>query len=352
MTVPVQRGERSVGSAAHLVDEYLEFAAEEYLRPYIGRGGTAVKLVAVGDRETAGRFAAGLAGLCGPDGVSGAPGSPADGRRFGFAVVDAVDTRVHMMDQLFFAIARQIDWMRLAGRVLREAYQQAGFPAAGQDDADLTVAAVAAYHGIDTMELYRTIRRTLESSVLADATLAHQFRIAMLRLCQAHTGHTDVSPADEATVLGWLRGEKVLVSQLKAVLLHTRIARHNARPLLTSLTRWLRRAGSAGLVLHLDLARIAVVRRPAVEERDGFYYSRAAALDAYELLRQLIDATDELEGLFVTVSLPPGLVTDESRGLPAYSALQLRVADEVRDRNRANPYASLVRLDERSEAVR
>jgi hypothetical protein len=46
------------------------------------------------------------------------------------------------------------------------------------------------------------------------------------------------------------------------------------------------------------------------------------------------------------------LVTDENRGLPSYAPLQLRVADEVRDRRRANPYASLVRLEVRLEAVR
>jgi len=51
------------------------------------------------------------------------------------------------------------------------------------------------------------------------------------------------------------------------------------------------------------------------------------------------------------VVVPPALVTDEVRGLPAYSALQLRVADEVRDRRRTNPYAALVRLDVRLEAI-
>jgi hypothetical protein len=44
-------------------------------------------------------------------------------------------------------------------------------------------------------------------------------------------------------------------------------------------------------------------------------------------------------------------MTDESRGLPAYSALRLRVADEVRDQRRANPFAALVRLETRLEVV-
>ncbi|MGH3302795.1 MAG: hypothetical protein ACRDOK_14135 [Streptosporangiaceae bacterium] len=39
------------------------------------------------------------------------------------------------------------------------------------------------------------------------------------------------------------------------------------------------------------------------------------------------------------------------RGLPAYAALHLRVADEVRDRRRANPFAALARLEVRLEAV-
>jgi hypothetical protein len=335
------RGELPGGGGNHNVDDYLIFAAEEYLRAYIARGGAAVKLVVTGDRDVARHFATGLAKLCQP---------AADG--FLYVSVDAVGTRVHLMDQLFSAVARQIDWMTLAGRVLREVYRQAGFPVAGPGDAELTVAAVAEHHEMDATELYRSVRRALESVVLADHSLAHEFRVAMLRLCQALMAHGDADEADRAAVLGWLHGEKVPAAQLRAVLLHTRIARHNARPMLMSLTRWVRRAGLAGVVLQLDLERIAVSRRPPAEERAGHYYSKAAALDAYELLRQLIDATDELAGLFVAVLLPPELVTDESRGLPAYSALHLRVADEVRDRNRSNPYAALIRLDVRLEAVR
>src|ERR1022692_1664451 len=90
---------------------------------------------------------------------------------------------------------------------------------------------------------------------------------------------------------------------------------------------------------------------PPVEARSGFYYSKAAVLDAYEVLRQFIDATDELRGVLFVAVMPPELMTDEARGLPAYSALQLRVADEVRDRRRANPFAALVRLEVRLEAV-
>jgi hypothetical protein len=62
------------------------------------------------------------------------------------------------------------------------------------------------------------------------------------------------------------------------------------------------------------------------------------------VLRQLIDNTDELSHCLVAVVASPAFVTDANRGLDAYQALKLRIFDEVRDRNRDNPLASLLRL--------
>jgi hypothetical protein len=204
---------------------------------------------------------------------------------------------------------------------------------------------------VDGAELYRSVRRAIEQTVLKDAGLSHEFRVAMLRLCQEHLGRGDVSAAERETVIGWLRGERVPAGELRKLSLHAKVTRHNARSLLLSSTRWLRMAGQAGLVLQLDLTRLAVTRRPPAGLRDGYYYSKAAVLDAYELLRQLIDGTDEFEGLFAAVLLPPELIHDEARGLPAYTALRLRVVDEVHDRHRANPYSALVRIGTLPEAA-
>jgi hypothetical protein len=337
-----RQGGLPAGGGPLQVPDYLDFLSKEYLAGYVGRGGSAVKLVVTGGEPAAGEFAAGLATL---------------GDGFLHATVDAAGTRVHLVDQLFAALARQLDWPALAAAAVDATYRRIGFPPPASGTIagahpDLTVAAVAGYHAVDPAELYRSVRRALEQAVLGDLTLSHEFRVAMLRLCQEVLGRGDVHPDERNAVLGWLHGEKVPAAELRRVSLHTRVARHNARPLLVSLTRWLRRVGRAGLVLQLDLDRLAVARRPPAGLRDGVYYTKAAALDAYEVLRQLIDSTDEFEGLFLAVLLPPELVTDEVRGLPAYTALQLRVADEVRDRRRPNPYAALVRLGVRMEAVR
>jgi hypothetical protein len=88
-----------------------------------------------------------------------------------------------------------------------------------------------------------------------------------------------------------------------------------------------------------------VERRPPAGLQEGLYYTKMAVLDAYEVLRQLVDATDDLSSTLVVVSAGPEFVADEVRGLVAYTALRLRLADEVRDRRRVNPFASLVRLE-------
>lgn len=307
--------------------EYLDLVEREYLTGYVARGGAAVKLVCA-TGAVRGQLAEGFARF---------------GDRFEYVSLDAATTRAHLIDQVFVAIARQLDWVGLAGAVVGSALERAAFPVPDGHER-IELAAIARHYEIDAAELYRSARRAIEQIVVADTELSHEFRVAMLRLCQERLGRGDVTATERETVIGWLHGERLPAADLRRVGLHAKVSRHNARPLLLSLTRWLRIAGRSGLVLSIDLDRLAVARRPPVGLRDGYYYSKAATLDAYELVRQLIDATDELDGLFAAVLLPPALVHDEARGLPAYTALQMRVADEVRDRRRVNPYAAMVRI--------
>jgi hypothetical protein len=325
-----------LGGGVLKVDDYAVFLAREYLAGYVPAGGAAVKVAVVGDEGAADRLESALAAATTEHG--------------GLCVnVSAESTRVHMVDQIFFAVSRAIDWQGLAAAHVRAAYENAAFPVSA--GAPLVVAEVANLHDVDARELYRSVRRLLERRLLDDPLITAEMGRAMLRLAQAQLGAGDVDTAEHEAVLGWLRGELRSIAALRSALIYTRIGRHNARALLISTAALLLASGQGGLVLHFDYGRLAVARRPPVEARTGVYYSKAAVLDAYEVLRQFIDATDELRGVLVVAVMPPELMTDESRGLPAYSALQLRVADEVRDRRRANPFAALVRLEVRLEAV-
>lgn len=137
-----------------------------------------------------------------PSPCPGAAGRPRELREsdlFGHPPeLDSAETKVHMIDQLVAAVAKDIDWDELTAGAVRTAYDRAGFPAEG----DLTVDKVAGLHGVDATELYRNVRRGLEQAVLGDTTLNHEFRVAMLRLAQAVLGRQDVEPSERDAVLG------------------------------------------------------------------------------------------------------------------------------------------------------
>lgn len=324
-------GGAMMGSAA-----YAAFLGTEYLDSYLPAGGGSVKIAVVGDAEVADRFEQSLVEV-------------SDEHDCLLARLSAETTKAHLIDQVFFAVSRQVDWSLIAAAIVRTAYDDIAVPAG---PGHLSVAEVAADHDLDPRELYRSVRRQLEHTLLTDTGLPRELRRGLLRLAHSHLASGDVGPAETQVVLDWLTGETVSLRDLRATMIYTRIGRSNARAMLAALGRLLLRADRGGLVVLLDLTRLAEARRPALAERTGTYYSKAAVLDAYELLRQLIDATDDLAGMLVVAVVPPELVSDEQRGLPSYAALQLRVADEVRDLRRANPFASLVRLDVRLEAVR
>jgi hypothetical protein len=309
-------------------EEYASFLGREYLRGYVDSGGCAVKFAVADD-------------LAAP---SLRDEAVAQGRDSGYevAVLDAATTRVHLIEQVFFEVARQIDWDRLAATALRGATAAAGFPPPTDDVPTLDV--LAAHYRTDTRELKRDVDRELQRRIFKDFDMVQEFRMAMLRLCQAAFRTGQVSDAEHTALLEWLRGDLRQMSALKSSLIYRRIARHNARQMLFSVPHWLATNGHAGLLIVIDVRRLGVARRPPVEERVGQYYTRLGLLDAYEVLRQLIDSTDELARCFVLVIAAPELLSDELRGLDAYQALKLRIFDEIRDRRRDNPFSSLVRI--------
>jgi P-loop Domain of unknown function (DUF2791) len=308
--------------AAH---RYLDAIELEYLAGYIPAGGAAVKFAAAED-EIADVQRNGLL-------------SRARDRGYVVASVDASNVKVHMIDKVFNAIASQIDWDEGASAVVRSSLGRLGFRTA--IDGELSLQRLAVENSYDPNELRRELDRDLQREILQDYELAYEFRIAMLRLCQSVIEQSDSRREERDLVLAWLRGELRLISSLKQVRIYQKIARHNARDMLTSLTHWLAKTGRPGLVIDLDLRRCAVNKRPD----DGLvFYSKAAVLDTYEFLRQLIDGTDEMRSCFLLVTISPETLTDPTRGIEHnYDALKYRIWDEVRDSQRTNPLAALVR---------
>jgi hypothetical protein len=78
----------------------------------------------------------------------------------------------------------------------------------------------------------------------------------------------------------------------------------------------------------------------------GLFYTKAAVMDSYEVLRQFIDDMDNLDGCLMVVAPSVDFLEIDmpTRGMGCYEALKFRVYDEIRDRDLVNPMASLVRL--------
>ena len=306
---------------------WLDLLEREYLDSFLKEGGGAIKFALVDDEPAAARVADDVA-------------RRAAAKGFVTAGVDAAATRLHMLQDIFFAIARQLPWERLVDGFLQRLYQERGFQTSEQN---LGVGAVAAASGVELNLLRQELRAALtEKLVKRGDVLAKDFRWAMFGL--AATRAELLPERDLTSVIEWLQGDLRLVSAVKDFHLFRKIARHNARGMLASLGGWLRMAGLPGLVVQLDLQRLAVARRTEVPE-GSIYYTRLALMDCFEVLRQLIDDTEDLSGMLIVAIAHRSLLDpDNRRGVRIYRALEERIWPDVTIKGNPNPLSSLVSL--------
>lgn len=310
------------------LDEWMKITREEYLKDFIHFGGAAVKFVIPMEKQLHDQLRSQICKL-----------SEEEGYQFVFC--EASSTKIHMIDKLFHEVAKQINWDEYAKiftiNILTE--NQIKIPL---NRSKFTLEEIAEINELQTMLLRSYIRKWLENKIFRDYQMSQEFRIAMIKLCMAQLDNEDVSSFLTNAIKEWLRGELRLISTLKEALIFQKIARNNARHMLFSLAHWLKLIGKKGLVINLDISRY-LVSRPK-NSIDGFYYSIPAVLDTYEVLRQFIDGTDEMERCLIIVTSSREFLEDNRRGLDRYDALGLRIKDEIRDKNRQNPLGSLIRL--------
>ncbi len=112
--------------------------------------------------------------------------------------------------------------------------------------------------------------------------------------------------------------------------------------MLRALCRWLKLCGRQGLCASLDIRQLG---KTSVAVADGIRYSPAAVLDAFEVLRQVVDDSEHFAGLLLVVLADRTLIADDTkRSLDAYLALKMRIWSDVRPEGRDNPLAPLVVL--------
>ena len=308
--------------------EWFQTIQQEYLQRFVGQGGSSVKFVVTPSETDRSQVQDQLVGLAAKE-------------HYACVRVDARDTKIHMMDKFFHEVARRVPWDELASQFVRRLLQENGYQIPEEKE-EFSITGVARMNERAEPLLRRDLNSWLERAIYRDTHMCQEFRMAMIRLCLGQMDSGAESPFMTEPVKAWLCGELRQISSLKEALIFQKIVRTNARYMFASLSRWLRLVGKTGLVVSLDLSRCLESKKPTSPE--GLYYGVSATLDAYEMLRQFIDGTDELQGLLLVVMVPPEFLTDARRGLSRYEALKLRIWDEVRDRQYQNPLGALIRL--------
>ena len=302
----------------------------EYLSTFIKDGGGAVKF-AVTSEENRPALHKVLKSRC-------------EDLGYVFVALDAVACRVHMPQDIFFGLASQIDWRLLARRLILRLLSEKDYRVDGIDPRATidVIDAVARANDLGSQFVRRRLRPVLEETVLENPNMARAFRVAMTHLCAMESEQAEQGTYVGQPLLEWLTGVYLGIGRVRHFDVHTPINRTTARYFIEAALYWVRHAGYSGTVILLDNARVTLPRNP----RDGArYYTRAMAMDHYEVLREFIDDVDRLPGTLLVVSTDYEFVREGSaRGWDIYSALYTRVMDDVRDRNVTNPVAALVRL--------
>ncbi|MDD3925955.1 MAG: DUF2791 family P-loop domain-containing protein [bacterium] len=306
--------------------EWLHLLQREYLDDFIPGGGSSIKVAVSARSMTADVRDAVLH-------TSAAGG-------YLTAFVDASQVRVHLVDQLFYAVSRQIDWEAEADGFMRRLLNANGIlvePGQPLDRLDI----IAEANGREARELLSEINRLISNEVFINRLYCREFRTAMSMLCRGRINPQNVTPTDSELIMQWLLGEKCSLTALKKVQIFQRIGRHNARLLLASLSMWLHANGKAGLALVMDID--AVITDYPIGH-NPVRYTTASLLDTYELLRQFIDDSDEMSYFLMVVIAGPAILEDPKRGMDRYLALKMRLVEDVHDRERSNPLNAMVRL--------
>lgn len=317
------------------LNEWLHVIDNEYLSHFIREGGASIKF-AVAPEESRAELAAAMKARC-------------EAQGYLVAHLDAGAMRAHMPQDIFFGLARQLDWRLLARRRILSLAKDKGYEVGGIDpgaDGDI-VEALANAKGLQSDYFRRVhfepkIELGIQNDVFSSTALAKDFRVAMscLCVCESDGGEYTGQP-----IIDWLTGETTRISDLRPFPIYTSINRTTARYFIQSALHWVRHAGYAGTVILFDNSRVTLAPDP----KDGLrYYTKAMTMDHYELLREFIDGADRLAGTLMLVitseDFLDGSADRGSRGYGIYEALQTRVMNDVHDRNLANPVASLVRL--------
>ncbi len=310
--------------AASLTD----FLRDQYLRKYIAEGGSKIKFL----KGRAGSGKTHLANLLCMDAAE---------ENYLTATFSAKEVWLHDFREIYLEILRQCDLEQVlqgcANRIIREMGYQPEEIGEGKTFLDYL-----SEQGKADPISRSTIRDVLRAYFAHNPLLDNTFAACCSLLTGGILGHPVLEKASRDLLLAYLYGDKtVKLSQLRVLgLSPSRITKYNARNLLRSFAEVAHQGGYKGILVVIDDCEILMNRSAGSAMR----YTRLRRDDAYESIRQLIDDIDNMHHLLFLLCCDRELMENDSYGVKSYSALWLRIQNEVVS-SRFNRFADIIDLD-------
>lgn len=312
------------------------FLIREYLEGYIKTGGSKVKLFMDKDGTKVTRV---LQALC----------SAAAEHNYAVSYLDASKVaKVNIFSNVYQAALRELDLVTLVESYCYRVVQSLGYEASEiPEEADF-VSWACLTHGRVPERLRNQVQEQLEKDLFRNRLVNRSFAIAILQLAADFLGAREkrLTEEDKTLLYTWLRGEEVLLRELRRFHVFVKVDRYNARSMFRSLIELVCLTGKTGLLLALDKLEVLLAKK----EGGRLLYSRAARDEFFESIRQLIDGIETLSHLMIILGFQRALADDEQKGIHSYEALWLRIQHEVKG-SKTNLFRDFLDLDEVATGV-
>ena len=250
------------------LQEWVDFLDSEYIDSFVKDGGSSVKFAVSQSSQISE--------------VSSALEKMARSKSCLFVQVNAVDSRVYMPQDIFFAISGQVDWRYLARLAIVRLAQSRNYVVEGVDPSapDNIYSAIGLANQLEAASIIRPIRVALQQEIFTNRRMSRDFRVAMTQLL--HLEEPQSEDYGGQLLLDWLTGVNTRIGNVRHFSIRTPVNRTTARHYLESALYWFNFTGYMATVIFMDTNRVTLQRRP--EDRSRFY-TKPMVAEHYELLR-------------------------------------------------------------------
>ena len=309
-----------------------DFWGRHYLEEYIPHGGSKIKFVT-------GRAGSGKTHLLHLLTLQ------AEKAGYVSVAVSAREFMLHDSRNLYLEILGHIDWDSLmegcAQHVLRELIPNADERPAGMSISDFLIT----QRQLDVITRGE-LRDLIRKYFLNNPALDNNFGLCCAQLVGDLLGLATCEEETKSFLLRWIQGDKTLKNaMLRSMgMAAYGITKYNARHMLRSLCWLVSFSGKPGILVTVDHLETIL----NLSGLDEMKYTPARRTNTYEIIRQLIDDIDSMKNIMFVFAFNRELMDNEKIGLPSYSALWMRIQNEIVS-PRFNAFTDIANLDKLAE---